>query len=125
VKRQQALQSVPSSPQQTDGRAQLPTRRCYSAAEIIAFLGISESGFFKLKKRNKLPFLQELKPRLSARAIRYRADLVDRYLAGEWESTGRHFFGSARHVGHLPTRQTSTVSPDSRQLATAQKGVRP
>jgi len=58
-------------------------RRCYTTAQVIAALQIPRSSFFDLKRAGQLPFLEELKPR-TGRRIRYRADLVDRYLAGEW-----------------------------------------
>jgi len=44
---------------------------------------MSKSTFTDLRRAGKLPFLEELKPRLGKRA-RYRADLIDQYLAGQW-----------------------------------------
>jgi hypothetical protein len=44
---------------------------------------LPRTTFFTLKAAHKLPFLEELKPRIG-RCARYRADLVDRYLANEW-----------------------------------------
>ena len=57
--------------------------RCYTVEDILSLLQMKISTFTELKRRGKLPFLEELKPRLGKRA-RYRADLVDRYLAGQW-----------------------------------------
>lgn len=57
--------------------------RCYTIAQVCERLQIPRRTFFTLKGEHKLPFLEELKPRLGRR-VRYRADLVDRYLAGEW-----------------------------------------
>jgi hypothetical protein len=57
--------------------------RCYTVPQVLALLQMPQRTFTTLKKTGKLPFLEELKPRLGRRA-RYRADLVDRYLAGEW-----------------------------------------
>ncbi len=57
--------------------------RCYTVAQLLEKLGMARATFFTLKKAHKLPFLEELRPRIGRRA-RYRADLVDRYLAGEW-----------------------------------------
>lgn len=57
--------------------------RCYTMPELLEKLQMPERTFFTLKLAGKLPFLEELKPRLGRR-VRYRADLVDRYLAGEW-----------------------------------------
>jgi hypothetical protein len=57
--------------------------RCYTVAQLLDLLTMRRSTFFHLKQRHQLPFLEELKPRLG-RSARYRADLVDRYLAGQW-----------------------------------------
>jgi len=59
------------------------TRRCYTVAQVREALSLGRSQFFDLRKQGKLPFLEELKPRLG-RTPRYRADLVDRYIAGEF-----------------------------------------
>lgn len=59
------------------------TPRCYTVAELRALLHLSESAFYDARKAGRLPFLEELRPRLG-RIVRYRADLVDRYLAGDW-----------------------------------------
>jgi Helix-turn-helix domain len=56
---------------------------CYTAREIQQRLKMSRTTFNDLKRAGKLPFLEELKPRLGG-VIRYRADLVERYLAGQW-----------------------------------------
>ena len=57
--------------------------RCYTIAELLAQLQLGRRTFYTLKSRGQLPFLEELKPRIGRRP-RYRADLVDRYLAGQW-----------------------------------------
>ena len=57
--------------------------RCYTVPEILAKLQMAKTTFKTLKRTGKLPFLEELRPRLGKHA-RYRADLVDRYLKGEW-----------------------------------------
>jgi hypothetical protein len=57
--------------------------RCYTVPEVLAKLQMAHRTFMRLKSAGALPFLEELKPRLGRRA-RYRADLVDRYLSGEW-----------------------------------------
>jgi len=69
------------------------TPRCYTAVELPGLLKMPRATFFQLWKAGQLPFLEELKPRLGRR-VRFRADLIDRYLAGEW--------GRARVV---PTRR--------------------
>ena len=57
--------------------------RCYTVEEVRAKLQMAKTTFTSLKRAGKLPFLEELRPRLGRR-VRYRADLVDRYLRGEW-----------------------------------------
>jgi hypothetical protein len=57
--------------------------RCYTVAQLLDKLSLPRSTFFELKQRGDLPFLEELKPRIG-RTARYRADLVDRWLAGQW-----------------------------------------
>lgn len=60
-----------------------PTDRCYSSAELPGLLKMPRSTFFELKAKGKLTFLEELRPRIGRRA-RYRADLIDRWLANQW-----------------------------------------
>ena len=57
--------------------------RCYTTDDVLALLKMPRRTFDKLRAARKLPFLEELQPRLGKHR-RYRADLVDRYLAGEW-----------------------------------------
>ncbi len=103
---QRALQAVSARAEQPDSHA----HRCYTAAQIIGFLQISERSFFELKRRGRLPFLEELRPRLG-RTVRYRADLVDRYLAGNWQSLG------SSHTRQSAKGPRSSVSPINRQSA--------
>jgi predicted DNA-binding transcriptional regulator AlpA len=71
-------------------------RGCYTTADVRARLGLSRSTFFHLKRTGQLPFLEELRPRVG-RVVRYRADLIDQYLAGEWQTVpARRFFTSPR-----------------------------
>lgn len=70
------------------------SRACYTARDIQQRLGMSRTTFNDLKRAGKLPFLEELQPRLGG-VIRYRADLVDRYLRGEWQ---RPRFGALSRV---------------------------
>lgn len=58
--------------------------RCYTTADVLEKLGMARATFFTLKKAHKLPFLEELRPRVG-RCARYRADLVDRYVTGQWK----------------------------------------
>jgi len=64
--------------------------RCYTLPELLAKLQLPKTTFHTLRRAGKLPFLEELRPRIGRRA-RYRADLVDRYLRGEWPATVRAF----------------------------------
>ena len=57
-------------------------KRCYTIAQLLVLLALPRRTFYDLLKAGRLPFLEELQPRLGRRP-RYRADLVDRYLAGE------------------------------------------
>ncbi len=58
-------------------------KRAYTIVEVCAVLASPRRSFFHLRKAGQLPMCQELKPRIG-RVVRYRADLVDRYAAGEW-----------------------------------------
>jgi len=60
-----------------------PELRCYTVPEVLAKLQMAQTTFKRLKRAGQLPFLEELRPRLGRR-VRYRADLIDRYLRGEW-----------------------------------------
>lgn len=66
--------------------------RCYTGRQVREKLQMSQSAFTRLKQQGLLPFLEELRPRLGHN-VRYRADLVDRYLAGQW---GVSVFGRKR-----------------------------
>ena len=70
-----------ANPSVTNQRS--PNIRCYTVRDLLAALALSRTTFFDLYHRGQLPFLEELKPRIGKR-LRFRADLVDRYLAGEW-----------------------------------------
>jgi hypothetical protein len=59
------------------------TARCYTIAQLLDVLALPRRSFFTLKAAGKLPFLEELRPRIGRRA-RFRADLVDRWVAGQW-----------------------------------------
>ena len=61
------------------------TARCYTVAELLALLKLSRSAFFDHLAQGELPFLEELQPRIGNRR-RFRAELVDRYLAGQWNA---------------------------------------
>jgi hypothetical protein len=54
--------------------------RCYQIPQLLEMLQISRRRFEELRAAGKLPFLEELQPRIGR--PRYRADLVDAYFAG-------------------------------------------
>ena len=63
--------------------------RCYLIPELLERLHMSKQTFVRQRKAGALPFLEELRPRIGL--CPYRADLVDRYLAGEWGRTAAAF----------------------------------
>jgi excisionase family DNA binding protein len=75
------------------------TPGCYTVAEVCELLQLAPSSFYEARAAGRLPFLEELRPRIGKK-IRYRADLVDRYLAGAWKPApvavpGRRYFRKA------------------------------
>lgn len=93
MKRQQALEAAPSPAQQPLRRG----HRVYTVAQILDLLSMSRRTFFRLRAAGQLPFLSEVEPR-AGRLVRYRADLVDRYLDGQWNRS-RFFTFAGRKVG--------------------------
>lgn len=77
-RRDRALQATPSPAEQPHRRA----HRCYTVAQVCEALEIPRRSFFHLQRTGQLPFVEELRPRIG-RIVRFRADLIDRYLAGE------------------------------------------
>ena len=57
--------------------------RALTIAQVCEALNIPRESFWRLRRGGQLPMLEELKPRIG-RIVRYRADLIDRYLAGQW-----------------------------------------
>ena len=102
MSRQRALQATTAPAQQPDGHR----HRTYTVAQLLSVdcLNMPRRTFFRLRSKGELPFLEELRPRLG-RVVRYRADLVDRYLAGQWGQS--RSFGS--HVRQSVAPRTSTV----------------
>lgn len=88
---QRRLKSAPAPAEQSHRRL----HRVYTVSQLLDLLSMSRRTFFRLRAKGDLPFLSEIEPR-AGRVIRYRADLVDRYVAGQW--TASRFFGSARRV---------------------------
>jgi hypothetical protein len=58
-------------------------RRAYTITQACEALAIPRRSFFHLRQSGQLPMLVELKPRIG-RVVRYKAEPIDRYLAGEW-----------------------------------------
>jgi hypothetical protein len=74
-------------------------RGCYTVKQVCETLKISRRSFDSLRQRGELPMLEELRPRLGRR-IRYRADLIERYLAaGLWTAEHRE------ELRRIPKRQ--------------------
>ena len=70
--------------------------RCYTVAAICAKLSMSVRTFRRLRADGQLPFLEEIRPR-AGRVLRFRADLVDRYLSNQW--TQPRLLAAARRAG--------------------------
>lgn len=73
-----------------------PAARCYLLPDVLEKLQMSERTFNRLRRAGRLPFVEELRPRLG-RLQRFRADLLDRYLDGRWDAP--RSFASARRAG--------------------------
>ncbi len=89
MNRQRAFQSPAAHPQQSE-------RRAYTVNQICERLSLPRRTFFHLRLHGRLPFLEEITPRLG-RVLRYRADLVDRYVSGQW-----------RDLSHAPKSRASS-----------------
>jgi hypothetical protein len=64
---------------------------------------MSASSFERLLKAGELPMVEELQPRIGHER-RFRADLIDRYVAGTF-GTVRQYLGS--HRRRQPTRASA------------------
>jgi len=64
------------------------TPRCYLIPQVLEKLQMKERTFYDLRKAGRLPCLEEIRPRLG-RIVRYRADLIDRYLENQFRSQPR------------------------------------
>jgi excisionase family DNA binding protein len=56
---------------------------CYTVKEVCERLRVKRGSFYQLLAAGQLPMCEELKPRIG-RSMRFRADLVERYLAGQF-----------------------------------------
>jgi len=69
--------------------------RCYTLVELLDRLRMPKRTFNALRRAGKLPFVEELLPRLGKHA-RYRAEPIDRYFRGEWNRKRTFFKAAAR-----------------------------
>lgn len=76
--RQRSLKTATTPSEQPHRR----THRVYTAAQLCELLEIPPRSFWHLRRTGQLPFVEELLPRIG-RVMRFRADLIDRYLAGQ------------------------------------------
>ncbi len=83
--RQQALESPASGLEQPQGHRHRAHRQldrgCLTITEVCERISLSRTSFYRLRDAGELPFLEEVQPRLGKRP-RYRADLVEHYVAG-------------------------------------------
>lgn len=70
--------------------------RCYTVPQLLEKLQVPRASFYTFKAQGRMPFLEEIRPRLG-RIRRYRADLVDQYLAGEYKPPARVASARVRH----------------------------
>jgi hypothetical protein len=61
---------------------------------VLDKLQLSRSHFYSQKRRGGLPFVEECRPRIG-RMPRFRADLIDRWLSGQWPTHIRSLRRSA------------------------------
>jgi len=73
----------------------MSAHRAYTRKEVCEKLAIPRRTFYDHLKNGQLPMLEELKPRIG-RVVRYRADLVDRYLDGQFGQS--RSFASHRRI---------------------------
>jgi excisionase family DNA binding protein len=66
--------------------AHRPQQGVYTVAQVCERLSIPKRSFYTLLKKGQLPMCEELQPRIG-RIVRFRAEPIDRYIAGQ-------FFGS-------------------------------
>lgn len=60
-----------------------PASSVYTVKQVCERLSIPKRSFYDLLKRGQLPMCEELQPRIG-RIVRFRADLIDRYVAGQF-----------------------------------------
>lgn len=70
-------------------------QRAYLLPEVLEKLQMKRSTFFSLQAAGQLVMVEELKPRLGRR-IRYKAEPIDRYVAGQWGIETRKYFVGVR-----------------------------
>jgi hypothetical protein len=76
--------------------------RAYTRRQVIALLQLEWRTFERLHAAGALPYVEELQPS-PPNNKRYRADLLDRYLSGEWGTSrllSAHKRGRPRTTHH-------------------------
>ncbi len=61
----------------------------YTTAQVCQRISMRRTTFYALKAAGELPFLEEVQPRLG-RIVRYRADLVEQYVANQFAREAVH-----------------------------------
>lgn len=69
--------------------------KCYTRQQVLDLLHLKRRTFERKRKAGELPFVEELQPALKNHKL-YRADLLDRYLSGDW---GQSHYLSAHKKG--------------------------
>jgi hypothetical protein len=83
--------------------------KCYTRQQVMDLLHLKRRSFERLKAAGQLPMVEELRPVISNRKL-YRADLLDRYLAGEWGQP-RHFASHLKGSARASRSTSTTVAP--------------
>jgi hypothetical protein len=85
------------------GRAIVRGVTAYTKIQLLDLLHLTARNFERLRKQGRLPFVEQIHPQISSHTKLFRADLVDRYLAGEWGQP-RHF------TAHKRTRRRAAAA---------------
>jgi hypothetical protein len=75
------------------------TPRTYTRAQVLELLGLKYAGFWRLKRAGRLPWVQAIQPAIRGHAL-YRAEPLDRYLAGDWPDAAKYSSAHRRKGAH-------------------------
>lgn len=98
MNRDSAFQSAPTPAEQPNRRPHVAQRQrhiergAYTITEVCDRISLARSTFYRLRNAGELPFLEEVRPRLGKRA-RYRADLVEQFVANQFNRNPLAFIG--------------------------------